>query len=144
MKLENIFKEILIISLLITTLSCSYRPILDQNDRYLQSNKEENDQNIERCTNEADDYLKQYKARRAAKEAARKGAIGAIFGGIFGFVVGGDSKALLKGLAVGAGVGAVAGGLSVAGEGKLSPDQIKQNYVTNCLAKQGYSVIGWE
>jgi uncharacterized membrane protein len=139
--LKNIF--ILLFSLSLIT-SCSYHPILDQNARYMQSSEEEAQQNIDVCTEKADKYLKQYKAKRAAKQAARSGVIGAVFGGIFGFIFGNNTKSLLTGLAVGAGVGAVTGGLSVAGEGKVTPDQIKQRYVTNCLAREGYSVIGWE
>lgn len=124
--------------------SCSYHPILDQNAKYLQVGEVEAQDDVDLCTDQADHYLKQYKTQRAAKEAARRGVVGAVFGAVFGLIFGNNTKSILTGLAVGAGVGAATGALSVAGEGKVTPDQIKQRYITNCLARKGYSVIGWQ
>ena len=126
------------------TASCSYRPILDQNSKYLEVGEEVAQKDIDLCSAKADEYLKQYKAQRAGKEAVRKGVVGAIFGAAFGLIFGNNTKSLLTGLAVGASVGAASGALGVAGEGKVAPDQIKERYVNNCLAKQGYEVIGWQ
>lgn len=124
--------------------ACSYRPILDENQAYLQAGQDQAQQDIDHCTQKGEAYLKKYKAKRAAKQAARKGTLGAIFGGIFGFIFGGNSTALVKGLAVGAGVGAASGAGSVAAEGTLTPDNMKRRYVSNCLARKGYSVLGWQ
>lgn len=124
--------------------SCSYRPILDENRAYLQAGADQAQMDVDHCTDKSGTYLKKYKARRAGKQAVRKGTLGAIFGGIFAFIFGGDSTALVKGLAIGAGVGAASGAVSVASEGKLTPDQMKRRYVSNCLARKGYSVLGWE
>lgn len=145
MKNTTLFKKsILLLSLLSLLASCSYRPILDQNNKYLQVGEEAAQGSIDECTQKADAYLKQYKAKRAGKEAVRSGVTGAIFGTIFGLIFGNSTKAVMSGLAIGAGVGAASGAGSVAAEGTLKPDQIKQNYVSNCLARQGYLVIGWE
>ena len=141
---NTLSKFTIIITLFSLISSCSYRPILDENERYLYSGEKEANHHIDDCTEKAEKHLKQYKAKRAIKEAGRKAVMGSVIGGIFGFIFGNTTKSLVTGIAVGAGVGAVSGGLSVAGEGKVKPDQIKRNYVTNCLARQGYSVIGWE
>ncbi|MBM5782206.1 MAG: cell envelope biogenesis protein OmpA [Pelagibacterales bacterium] len=142
--MKNICKNLILILICSSLISCSYQPILDQNEKYLQTGQIEAEEDIKSCTNQAEQYLKQYKAQRAAKEAARQGITGAVIGGIFGFIFGNNTKSLLTGLAVGAGVGAASGALGVAGEGKITPDQIKQRYITNCLARKGYSVIGWQ
>ncbi len=142
--MKNICKNLINILICSSLISCSYRPILDQNEKYLQTGQTAAEEDINLCTTQADEYLKQYKAQRAAKEATRKGIAGAVIGGIFGFIFGNNAKSLLTGLAFGAGVGAASGALGVAGEGKITPDQIKQRYVTNCLSRKGYSVIGWQ
>ncbi len=130
---------------IIALTSCSsYKPILDQNSTYLQNGEETAKQDIDECTKNADAYLKQYKMRRAAKEAGRKAIIGSVIGAVTGVLFGNTVKSLATGAVIGAGIGAAAGGLGVAGEDKVSPDHIKQNYVSNCLARKGYSVIGWE
>lgn len=142
MKKLKIYTTILTISALLS--SCSYKPILDQNEKYFQVGQEESQKDIDQCTADGDEYLKQYKAQRAIKEAGRKALTGAVIGAATGFIFGNNLKSLAIGTAIGAGVGAAAGGLGVAGEGKVSPDHIKQRYISNCLARKGYQVIGWQ
>ncbi len=126
-------------------LSCSsYKPILDQNEKYFQVGKEDAQKDIDQCVAAGDEYLKQYKTQRALKEAGRKAVIGAVIGTTVGFLFGGNVRSLAKGALVGTGVGAAVGGLGVIGEDKVSPDHIKQRYVSNCLGRKGYQVIGWE
>ena len=126
-------------------LSCSsYKPILDQNEKYFQVGKDEAQKDIDKCLADGDEYLKQYKAQRAMKEAGRKAIIGAFIGAAAGFVFGENTKSLAKGALIGTGLGAAVGGLGVVGEDKVSPDYIKQRYVSNCLGRKGYQVIGWE
>ncbi len=138
----KLFTSILLSFLLI---SCSsYRPILDQNQQYLSTPKEESDKKIDECIKKADEYLKEVKKRRMAKEAGRKAVIGAVIGAASGVLFGGNLKSIITSTAIGTAVGAGTGALLVAGEDKVSPDQIKQRYVANCLARDGYSVIGWE
>jgi hypothetical protein len=133
-----------ILILIFSLASCaSYKPILDQNDKYLASNEDERNSDIASCKKEASDYLDQLKAERAAREAGRKAVIGGVIGTATGAIFGKNLKSTLTGAAIGAGIGAVAGALSVAGEDKVKPDVIKQRYIQNCLAKKGYSVIGW-
>lgn len=124
--------------------SCSYRPILDQNAQFFLTSEEQKNQEIDKCMKDGDEYVKQFKARRAAKQAARKAVIGAVIGSAVGLIFGNNLKSIATGAAIGTGVGAASGALGVAGEGKVTPDQIKQRYVANCLARQGYQVIGWE
>ncbi|MFT6106452.1 MAG: putative membrane protein [Rickettsiales bacterium] len=142
--MNNVFKIFVITLLTISLASCSYRPIFNPNSKYrsVGDNFAQSEANI--CMDEAKEYLKASKRRRAAKETARGIGWGSIVGGIFGFVIGGDAVGLVKGIAVGAGTGAITGGGGVLAEDNLKPDQIKQRYVTNCLNQKGYQILGWE
>ena len=137
--------KILCIFLLIFSLtSCaSYKPILDQNEKFLTSDEVERQKEISSCKSEADEYLDKLKTTRAAREAGRKAIIGGVVGTAVGALSGRNLKSTLIGAGIGAAAGAIIGGLSVASEDKVKPDAIKQRYISNCLAKKGYSVIGW-
>lgn len=139
--IKKIFSA-LIFSLLV--FSCSYEPILDENQKYRMTPQDQIDEDIKQCKERADNHLKGRKLKKVGKQAVRGGATGAIVGGALGLFLGGTGKTLARGVGIGAGVGAVAGGASAAGEGKLSKDQIKQRYVNRCLNEKGYSVLGWE
>lgn len=139
------FRSLLILLLSLSLASCvSYRPIFDVNQKYQEVGKGKADNDFETCKKAADQYLSESKKRRMGKEALRGAGWGSIFGGIFGFIVGGDIKGLAGGLAVGAGAGGLSGAGGVAAEDNLKPDYIKQRYITNCLGRQGYEIIGWE
>ncbi len=138
-------KNLLIIFTIFVLASCSsYKPIFYQNQTYLQNGKDVAEVESKRCRVEADEYLKQFKARRAAKEAGRNAVVGGVIGTATGAIFGRTMKSTLVGTAIGAGIGAAMGALSVAGEDKVKPDQMKQRYVTNCLNQKGYEVLGWE
>ena len=136
-------KRVIYLSLIWLLVSCSYSPILDENDKYLATPKETIDKDIEDCTARAENYLKGRKLKRAGKEAVRGGAVGAVTGAVYGAFTG-DFDQVVEGVATGAAVGGILGAGSVAGEGKVSPDKIKQRYVNNCLSRKGYVVLGWE
>ena len=89
------------------------------------------------------DYLDKYKAERVSKEAGRKAIIGSVIGTAASLIWGGGVRSVLGGALIGAGAGGAIGGLSEAGKGSVSPDEIKQRYMSNCLMKKGYSVTGW-
>ncbi len=134
-------KNIFIVLLIFLLGACSsYRPILDKND----APPEQSQKDIDECLQEADEYLQDYKKRKAAKEAGRKAVIGAVVGATTSVLFGRNLKGIIASTAIGAGIGAGVGALSVAGEDKVTPSKIKQNYVSNCLARRGYGVIGWE
>jgi len=137
-------KNCLILLSISSLISCSYRPILDPHGKYLEVGEKQADADIDLCKKEADDYFDKIKMERAGKEAVRKGAIGTVLGAGLGFLFGGNTRSLLGGTAIGAGAGAAVGGLSVLGEDKVTPDEMKQRYMTRCLAEKGYSVIGWK
>jgi uncharacterized membrane protein len=142
--MNKILKFIAITFLITSLVSCSYRPIFSPNYTYKSVGESiaQNDADI--CLSEASTYLKASKKRRVLKETGRGIGWGSIFGGIFGFLIGGDSVGLVKGIAVGAGAGAISGGGGVLAEDNLKPDQIKQRYVSDCLNKKGYQILGWE
>jgi uncharacterized protein YcfJ len=140
----KIIKIIITIFTALSLASCSYRPILDQNEKYYQVGEKKAESDIDACKKNADDYLKKYKASRAGKEAVRSGIWGTLIGAGLGLFLGHSLKSAGVGAAIGAPSGAVLGGGGVLAEDEIKPDQIKQRYITNCLARQGYSVIGWE
>ncbi len=140
----RLFKHSLILIVFCFAVACSYKPILDDNWKYNNTSEKNIDLDIEECEKKASKHLDRYKAKRAAKEGVRKGVIGSVFGTITGFIFGGNTVSTLTGAGIGAGVGAATGALSVAGEGKVTPDQIKQRYITKCLSQKGYEVLGWQ
>jgi hypothetical protein len=139
-----IFKSLIILTSLSLISCASYRPIFDPNQKYKEVGDAEAQNDADLCMKEADQYLEASKKRRIVKEAGRGAVAGSIFGGIFGFLFGGNIKGLAVGVAAGAGIGAASRAGGVAAEDNLKPDRIKQRYTTNCLAKQGYEIIGWE
>jgi outer membrane lipoprotein SlyB len=137
-------KTLCIFLLIFSLTSCtSYKPILDQNEKFFASDESERQKEIDSCKKESDEYLDKLKIERAAREAGRKAVIGGVIGAAVGALSGRNLKSSLIGTAIGAGAGVIIGGLSVAGEDKVKPDVIKQRYISNCLARKGYSVIGW-
>ena len=138
-------KYVLTILISLSLISCaSYRPILDNNQKLKRVGLKEANKEVDKCLAEAEEYLQASKKRRMAKEAGRKSIWGGIFGSVFGFLSGGTLKSAGIGTAIGAGVGAVSGAGGVVAEDKIKPDQIKQRYTSNCLARKGYSIIGWQ
>jgi hypothetical protein len=140
----KIVKNIIATISIFCLIGCSYRPIFDRNAKYETGGEKAAQADFDLCKKEADDYLDQFKAERAAKEAGRKGVIGPVIGTVFGFLVGGNLSSTLGGTLIGGGVGAAAGGLGVLGEDKVTPDEMKQRYITKCLAQKGYGVMGWK
>jgi len=122
----------------------SYRPILDENAKYNKVGEARAERDIDNCLNRADRYLSKHKSERMRKEAGRSAVGGAAIGGVLGLVGGGSVASTAVGAGIGAGVGAAAGAGGVAAEDNLKPDQIKQNYVTRCLQRQKYEVVGWK
>jgi len=144
MNRKNLCKNLVVLLSSLSLISCSsYKPILDQNDQYLRVGEAQAQIDSDACVKEGDEYLKKYKQERVVKEAARKAVIGTVIGGAFGLVFGNNTKSIVRGLALGAGIGAATGAIGAAGEGTITPDQVKQRYVNNCLNRKGYSVIGW-
>lgn len=140
----NSVKSIFVILLCLTLASCSsYRPIFSPNHKFNSVGAEVANQDADKCMKEADEYLKASKKRRALKEGGRGAGIGAIFGAIFGLFTG-NINGVVKSAVIGAGIGGVAKGGSVLAEDKLTPDAIKQRYVSACLGQKDYQILGWE
>jgi hypothetical protein len=139
------FRKILILVLTFSIVACSsYSPILDPHGKYLEVGEAGAQEDIDQCKKEAGDYLDKFKAERAAREAGRKAVIGGVVGAGSGLLFGRTMKSTLVGTAIGAGIGAAIGGLSVMSEDNVKPDEMKQRYMGRCLAKKGYSIIGWK
>lgn len=131
---------ILSLIILLSLVSCAAKPVFYKNGKYRITSDQLREKDIEQCQAEADENLTSSKGKRVAKSAGKGAVIGAIGGAAIGLITGNTGKALALGTAVGAGAGAATGGASAA----MSPDRIKQNYVTQCLSNKGYSVVGWE
>jgi ABC-type dipeptide/oligopeptide/nickel transport system permease subunit len=142
--MKFIQKILLILLLIFYSFSCSYRPIFDQNEKYLNAGEKKAQNDFEICKKSAEKYLNQYKAERAAKEAGRKAAIGGIIGATTSLIFGKGIKSTLVGTLIGVGAGASIGAIGVIGEDKIKPDEMKQRYVSSCLAQKGYSIMGWK
>lgn len=125
-----------LVLLLVLLASCSSRPTLYPNTHYKEVGKEVAQKDIDRCMKEADEYLKGNKSKQVGKSAGVGAAIGAAWGIITGLFTGDYGRALVRGAATGGAIGGTAQA--------LSPDQIKQRFVNQCLAEQGYQVIGWD
>jgi len=124
--------------------SCtSYKPIFDQNNKFISVGKEQANRDFLECKRKADIYLEDYKAQRAFNESRRNMVKGGIIGGFYGLLTGKNINYTLTGASVGALMGGIYGGLTVIGEDKVNPDQIKKNYITNCLNNQQYQILGW-
>lgn len=136
-------KKIFTILLCLSLISCSYNPIFAPNTKFKTVGEKVANQDAKKCSDEAEKYLSASKKRRAAKEGARGLGIGAIFGAIFGLLTG-DVSGVVKSAAIGAGIGGATKGGKVLAEDKLTPGKIKQRYVSMCLSKKDYQIIGWE
>lgn len=122
--------------LLLIIASCASRPQLYPNSKLKSVGKAAAKSDVDKCIADAEEYLESSKGKQVAKSAGGGAVIGAAMGAVSGMFTGNLGRGLIRGGAVGA-----AGGTAV---GALSPDQVKKNYVNQCLAEQGYQVIGWD
>ena len=122
--------------LLLVLAGCASRPQLYPNDHLKSVGKEAAQKDIDRCMADADQYLESGEGKKIAKGAGVGAAIGATIGVVGGLFTGDVGGGLVRGGAIGAAAGAAGGA--------LSPDEIKQRYVNQCLADRGYRVLGWE
>jgi uncharacterized membrane protein len=117
---------------------------LEPNLKYKEVGEEMAKEDIDSCMNEAEAYLKQYKADKIKKAAARQAVVGSAVGAVTGAIFGRGLKSAGVGALVGLGAGALLGAGAAATEGKVTPDEMKQRYVNHCLNNKGYSVLGWQ
>ena len=97
--------------------------------------KEQSKVDIDQCMQDADTYLESDKGKQMARGAGHGAAFGAVTGAAMGLFTGNIGRGALRGGVVGGAAGGAAGA--------LSPDQVKHNYVNQCLSEKGYRVIGW-
>lgn len=128
--------KLFLITIAFLVVGCSSRPQLYPNQKLKTVGKEAAKTDIDKCIADADKYLESSKAKNVAKGAGAGAAIGAAMGAVSGLFTGNLGSGLIRGGAIGAAGGATAG--------SLSPDQIKQRYVNECLGEKGYRVLGWD
>lgn len=133
-----------LLSLLVLTACASYRPVLDENPKYVKVGENQAERDIDACMSRADTFLAKHREERARKQAGRSAVVGAVAGGAIGLISGGNLASTAIGTGAGAAVGAGAGYLGEKSKDNLTPDEIKQRYVSNCLARKQYRVIGWK
>lgn len=125
-----------IILMFFLVAACASKPQLYPNQKLKNAGKEAARKDIDQCIADSDEYLESSKGKQVAKGAGAGAAIGAAMGAVTGMFTGNMGRSLLRGGAIGAAGGGAAGA--------LSPDQIKRNYVNQCLAEKGYHVLGWD
>ncbi len=115
--------------------ACASSPQLYPNAKYKAVGKEGANKDIEDCKQQADQYVESSKGKNIAKGAGVGAVTGAAVGGVLGLFshnVGG-----------GALVGGAVGGTAGAAHGAMKPDDVKRNFVNECLRERGYKVLGW-
>lgn len=122
--------------LLFGLIACASKPQLYPNEKYKAVGKDVAKDDIKQCMADSEEYLKSSKGKQVAKGAGGGAAIGAAMGAVGGLFTGNMGRGLVRGGAIGAAGGGAAGA--------ISPDQLKQRYVNQCLAEKGYQVIGWD
>lgn len=122
--------------ILLTLASCASKPQLYPNQKLKSVGKESAARDIDQCIDDGDKYLETNEAKRITKGAGKGAAVGAAMGAVFGAFTGNLGTGALRGGAI----GAAGGGTATA----LSPDQLKRQFVNQCLADKGYQVIGWD
>lgn len=128
--------KVLFLFLLLGLVACSSRPTLYPNDKLKTVGKDAAEEEVDKCLADADAYLKSSKGKNIAKGAGAGAIIGGAMGAVAGMFTGNVGGSLARGSAIGA-----AGGGAT---GALTPDQVKRNFVNQCLADKGYRVIGWD
>lgn len=128
-------KKLLIICLFILT-SCSSQPVLYPNRKYKKVGKDRAKADINICMDEADKFLESRKGKKILKSAGKGAFIGSAVGLISGLFTGDIKGSLTRGAAL--------GGVAGAAGSSISPDQLKQRYVNDCLGKKSYRVLGWD
>ena len=124
--------------------SCvSYSPVFYKNKKFIEVGSSVANQDFENCKTEAEEYLKEYKLKKASNEARRKAVAGSIFGGLWGLVFGNSTQSILEGTFGGLIFGGLYGGFSSLADDKIKPDEIKKKYITRCLNQKNYEIIGW-
>jgi outer membrane lipoprotein SlyB len=122
--------------LILVGSSCASKPVLYPNKKFEASGEEKAKSDTKTCMDKADKFLKSPKAKKMLKSGGAGALIGGVVGGVAGIFSGNIAGGAAQGAAIGGAGGAVAG--------VLSPDELKQKYVNQCLRKKGYQVLGWE
>jgi hypothetical protein len=128
--------KIVLLGLSLMFVSCASKPTLYPNDKLKSVGKAEAKKDTDQCLADAEKYLDSSEGKIIAKGAGA----GAIIGGAIGAVGGLFTGNIGGGLARGSAMGAAGGGAA----GAISPDELKQRYVNQCLSDKGYQVIGWD
>jgi hypothetical protein len=139
-----IIKHFTALFLVAFLFSCvSYKPVFYNNKKFKDVGSIVANQDFENCKIEAEEYLKEYKLKKASNEARRKAVAGGIFGGLWGLVFGNSTKSIIEGTLGGFIFGGLYGGFSSLADDKIKPDEIKKKYITRCLNQKNYEIIGW-
>lgn len=122
--------------LILLLAGCSSKPVLYPNEKFESVGEEKAKQDTKVCMDKADRFLKSPKAKKMIKSGGAGAFLGGVVGGVAGIFTGDVAGSAAQGAAMGGAGGAVAGA--------MSPDELKQKYVNQCLRKKGYQVLGWD
>lgn len=122
--------------LLLALIACASKPTLYPNSKYKTVGKEQAKQDIKKCQDEANKFIKSSQGKKILKGAGQGATLGAVVGGVAGLLSGSFTRGALQGAAI--------GGAGGAASGAITPDSLKRSYVNRCLAEDGYEVLGWD
>lgn len=128
--------KIIAVFMVMLLSACASKPQLYPNQKFKNVGKEAAKKDVDACMADADKFLKSSKGKQITKGAGGGAAVGAAMGAVGGLFSGNVGRGAVRGGAIGAAAGGTAGA--------LTPDQVKHQFVNQCLADQGYQVIGWD
>ncbi len=122
-------------------LACApKRPVLYPNETVNDVGWDAAQRDVDECLKFAEAYgLEPNPAAKTAESTAKSSAVGAAMGGAWGAVRGNAGNRAGAGAAAGAAGGFVRGIFRW-----RDPDPIQARFVSVCLRRQGYEVIGWK
>lgn len=127
--------KLALLILIVAITGCASKPKLYPNSTY-KSDPEKAKVSIDQCMADSETYLESSKGKQVTKGAGAGAIIGGAMGAVSGIFTGNIVRGATQGAAIG-GAGGAAGGA-------ISPDQLKRNYVNQCLGEKGYQVLGWD
>ena len=119
----------------------SQRPVFNPNAHLERVGKAQAQTDADLCMAEArENGVEDGSDEKIGGRAAKGAVVGAAISAVVSALLGGDlGRAVGAGAAGGATAGAVSGGFDA-----QDPDAVFKNYVSRCLQKKGYEVVGWQ
>lgn len=147
-RFERSSAVLLVITLGLSACARTQKPVLYPNAKLEQVGSEQAKRDIEACRQMASEYVEGSAGKDIGKGAVAGGVIGGTAGAAGGAVHGAMSgRGAGAGAAIGGATGAAAGATAGAVRGifkQTEPSPVYKQFVSHCLRRRGYEVIGWQ